>query len=309
MAARRPRADLFASAGLVALVIHALRDIDPSLLPPDVSSPDPMKQATTSAAAKRDLLATAYDRGGAGPLLRVGQYLGAVRATPVVHVLATASEPGVFAEKWMRLERYHHATNRTEVKVDGAALVCARSGRDASPTPAENALIAGLIFGFCGLAGGERLVLDIDGRDHDAASLGSVARLRDGGGAFRIRWERWRGTSPDLKATDDDRDIRQSLSSLFQTDPGRGWRVTDAAPILAKSVRGMQRELAQAGTSFSSILRGARLDEAARLLRDATAPLAEIGYCCGYADQPHFQRDFRRVLNMTPREYRQVSVG
>jgi len=309
MPAPRPRADLFASTGLVALVIHALRDIDPTLLPSDVSSPDPMKQATTSAVAKRDLLGIAYDRGGAGPLLRVGQYLTDVKATPVVQVLATASEPAVFAEKWMRLERYHHATNRTDVKVDGSALVCTRFGTDTSPTPAENALIAGLVFAFCGLAGGKNLILGIDGRDQEAASLGSVSRLRDGGSGFSIRWERWPDALTGRPATDDDRDIRYRLSSLFLTDPGRGWRVTDAAPMLAKSVRGLQRELGQTGTSFSSVLRGARVDEAARLLREGTTPLAEVGYCCGYADQPHFQRDFRRVLNMTPREYRQVSIG
>ena len=43
--------------------------------------------------------------------------------------------------------------------------------------------------------------------------------------------------------------------------------------------------------------------------RADTASLAEIGYCCGYADQPHFQRDFRRALNMSPGEYRRVAIG
>jgi AraC-like DNA-binding protein len=60
--------------------------------------------------------------------------------------------------------------------------------------------------------------------------------------------------------------------------------------------------------TFSTALRTARIDEAARLLREEAASLAEIGYCCGYADQPHFQRDFRRALNMSPGDYRRVSL-
>jgi AraC-like DNA-binding protein len=37
--------------------------------------------------------------------------------------------------------------------------------------------------------------------------------------------------------------------------------------------------------------------------------IADIGYWCGYADQAHFQRDFRRAVNMTPGRYREAGLG
>ena len=72
--------------------------------------------------------------------------------------------------------------------------------------------------------------------------------------------------------------------------------------------RSLQRQLGQAERTFSGVLRRARMREATRLLTGSSASLAEIGYCCGYADQPHFQRDFRRALNMSPGDYRRVAL-
>lgn len=46
-----------------------------------------------------------------------------------------------------------------------------------------------------------------------------------------------------------------------------------------------------------------RLQEAAERLRTRTAPLGEVAAVLGYADQPHFSRDFSRVTGMTPGEF------
>lgn len=43
-----------------------------------------------------------------------------------------------------------------------------------------------------------------------------------------------------------------------------------------------------------------RLQEAAGRLRDRTSSLADTAALLGYADQPHFVRDFTRVVGMTP---------
>jgi AraC-like DNA-binding protein len=32
---------------------------------------------------------------------------------------------------------------------------------------------------------------------------------------------------------------------------------------------------------------------------------AEVGFLCGYSDQPHFTRDFQMRVGMTPGRYRQ----
>jgi AraC-like DNA-binding protein len=300
------RPEDFASASLVALVVKSVLEADPELLPPGAKAPDPMRGATLSAADKRSLLAHIYRRRGAGPLLAIGRHLDAA-ASPVLAVLANAARPEIMIGKWTRLERYGHAVNRTGIRLDGNnALACRRWSEGDPPVAAENALIAGFLFGICRLAGAQGLTLAIDGRIVGAGALPSVGALERGGESFRIAWENWKSpvsqrSPPGTAATG------ERLRTLLAGDIARDWSLAEAASQLAKSPRSLQRELSASGVTFSTTLRGVRIGEAARLLREDGASLAEIGYCCGYADQPHFQRDFRRALNMSPGEYRRVA--
>jgi AraC-like DNA-binding protein len=102
-------------------------------------------------------------------------------------------------------------------------------------------------------------------------------------------------------------DMADRLAGILAGDVGRSWKIGDAASQMAISTRSLQRHLAADGRSFSTALRRARMSQATKLLTGTKTPLAEIGYCCGYADQAHFQRDFRRVTNMTPKRFRQAS--
>lgn len=47
-----------------------------------------------------------------------------------------------------------------------------------------------------------------------------------------------------------------------------------------------------------------RVEQAMRMLEDASLPLGEIAFACGFADQAHFSRSFKRVTGTTPRQYR-----
>jgi len=307
MATRRE--ENFASASLVALVIRAAAKADPALVPHGIRAPDPMRDARISASGKRELLQHIYERRGAGPLLSIGRHLGDAAASPVLAVLANAGRPDIFVAKWLRLERYGHAANRTEIVIESdRALNCRRYSQGDPPTPAENALIAGFLFGLCGLAGARGRRLDIDGRRFDARSVAAAGPLAGDGARFRIAWKEWNPDphpSPDTAASEP---LADRLKTFLATDVARNWSLGEAAGQLAKSPRSLQRELGAQGLTFSTVLRGVRIDEAARLLRAGAASLAEIGYCCGYADQPHFQRDFRRALNMSPGDYRRVAL-
>ena len=72
----------------------------------------------------------------------------------------------------------------------------------------------------------------------------------------------------------------------------------------AMSTRSLQRHLASRGERFSALLSEARLSAAARLLATSATPIGEVGYVCGYADQPHFTREFRAHTALTPAVYR-----
>lgn len=98
--------------------------------------------------------------------------------------------------------------------------------------------------------------------------------------------------------------LSDHLLALIASDPARAWRIGGAAEQLGLTGRSLQRYLLAEGTTFSSILRTARTQVAKQYLMDRKVTLSEVGFCCGYADQAHFQREFRSVVGLTPRKFR-----
>lgn len=54
------------------------------------------------------------------------------------------------------------------------------------------------------------------------------------------------------------------------------------------------------GCTISEFIRAQRIDRAMKLLRDGSRSLADVALQCGFADQSHFSRDFKRVVGVTP---------
>jgi transcriptional regulator GlxA family with amidase domain len=59
------------------------------------------------------------------------------------------------------------------------------------------------------------------------------------------------------------------------------------------------------GESYSKTLQRCRVDRASELLIRSDRPLAEIALECGFADQSHFTKVFRRNTGRTPGQVRQ----
>jgi AraC-like DNA-binding protein len=59
---------------------------------------------------------------------------------------------------------------------------------------------------------------------------------------------------------------------------------------------------AELGLPPKTFARVLRFDRAVELLRSG-AGLADVAYSCGYADQPHFNRDFRALASTTPTDF------
>ena len=59
------------------------------------------------------------------------------------------------------------------------------------------------------------------------------------------------------------------------------------------------------GVTIGERVRTLRLGRARQLLARTPLPIAEIADRCGYADQSHFTRHFRRAFALTPAQYRQ----
>jgi AraC family transcriptional regulator len=63
------------------------------------------------------------------------------------------------------------------------------------------------------------------------------------------------------------------------------------------------------GTSIVAALLHHRVDAAAAQLAGGTRSLAEVATACGFYDQPHFTRVFRRATGLTPAAYRRAACS
>jgi AraC-like DNA-binding protein len=78
------------------------------------------------------------------------------------------------------------------------------------------------------------------------------------------------------------------------------------ARLAHMSVRAFERKFhASFHLTPRRYLRKLRLSMASRALVSSGAPLAEIASSCGFSDQSHFTREFRRHFGRTPRAYRE----
>ncbi|WP_448623806.1 helix-turn-helix domain-containing protein [Geodermatophilus sp. URMC 64] len=81
-------------------------------------------------------------------------------------------------------------------------------------------------------------------------------------------------------------------------------RVAQVCAEFDLSERALQRlAYRRLGLTPKWLIQRRRLQEAAERLRDRSTSLGEVAALLGYADQPHFTRDFARVTSMTPGEF------
>ena len=103
------------------------------------------------------------------------------------------------------------------------------------------------------------------------------------------------------------------LGSVIATMIRRlGEKITsgEMARSAGTSVRGLERAFDRDyGLSPRQYLRRLRMQTACQLLVSTRSPLAQVADRCGFADQSHFNRDFKRMTGMTPRAYRLKFVG
>ncbi len=82
-------------------------------------------------------------------------------------------------------------------------------------------------------------------------------------------------------------------------------RVDQLTERFEMSERALQRLMRQwVGLTPKSLLIRYRLHEAVHKLTHDEVDLVALAYDLGYADQPHFIRDFRRIVGRTPGDYR-----
>lgn len=79
----------------------------------------------------------------------------------------------------------------------------------------------------------------------------------------------------------------------------------DMAHAVGMSPRAFERSFVREyGLPPQQYLKRLRIQTACRLLVDTRESIAGIALCCGFADQSHLTREFRRVTGLTPGAYR-----
>lgn len=266
---------------------------------------------------KRRMLGAIAATHGEQTLASLGAGVGDATDEPLLSALSPARGPHDLVARWQRLERYVHSSHRVRVErvgQNGTTLRHLSIDRGPAPHRHEDLLILGLLIGLLELTGTQGLRARVHGeggwryRDRRWQS--------DGWPADVSRWEfQWAGraareTGPAQEAAHvsmheiDLGDCVGCARHLMSQDPAHSWTIKALAGDMNMATRSLQRKLAAQQSSFTALLAQVKAASAARLLTTTDQPAAQIGYACGYSDQAHFGREFKRHTALTPLQYR-----
>ena len=273
-----------------------------------VHAPARSRGAHVPLAEKRALLDRLLQVHGASVLLRIGEGIADARDEPALVALSVAREPHDLIDRWQRLERYVHSRHR--VVIDGSAehsLVLRHLSLDAGhpPVAAEDLLVLGLLVALIDRIGALGLQAQVVGDRGWRRQAGSWAELTlpQDVSRWALTWQL--GARASATRLEDADDWVTTAHRVLAADAGRRWTLQTPAREMDSSPRSLQRRLSTGGGSFSALLCSVRLAQSARLLVQTRRQPAEIGYVCGFADQAHFTREFKRYSALTPGKYRQ----
>ena len=279
-----------------------------------------------TSAKLRSIMLALEEINGPAVLVRLGRYLAAKEQEPILTMLRHSATPSMIADRWRRLEGYSHARARSAFSITGKSMTIHRGVvRGQPPARVENLLLLGFLIGLLEAAGAENIdaaILPSHGpavRVTRKGRISSKLAFSGRGLRFRINWSSFEqvsssypfmanmpGTAPSIGAQ---RPVVQQICSFLEHDIGRSWTIDEVASAFDTSGRTLQRRLQQANSRFSDLLRLVRVREACRLLSGTRLSVGEIGFWCGFTDNAHFSRDFRRLMAMPPSVYREASIG
>ncbi len=268
----------------------------------------PTQTSTVPFATKRGFLVDLLEAHGAKAILNIPDALDRLEPEPALQALQLASDPIDLMKRWGRLELFTHSRHRVDwtSPAQGHILLEHTSLKQGEvPTHAEGLLVFALIIKLT-----EQLADNVV-----AGPIGQPV-WREGGAwtdqteqGYALAWQMRYRTREDKLGPETNRstsrDIVNEIRELIGRDFNRRWRIEQLARHFGTSRRNFQRTLQNSGTHFSALVDSARVARAAQHLTESTSSIAEIGFICGFADQPHFTRSFRRSTGLTPAIWRQ----
>ena len=108
-------------------------------------------------------------------------------------------------------------------------------------------------------------------------------------------------------STSDGRTLAERVTSWLQSHYQESITLTTASRSIGASASTLVHRLRkETGKTFKQLLIEIRIAEAKKLLATTSLELSEIGDTCGFFDQSHFTREFKRSINLTPGQFRKL---
>jgi AraC-like DNA-binding protein len=282
-----------------------------------------LAHATVPLDAKQQLVMQVMQHQGAAALLQLGQGVHEMQHDSLVPLLIHMGDPLRMLASWLRLERYLHSKHRIKQTVLHPCCVLhqhisIRAGT--APNAAEDLVVLGVLIALLQSTGCD----DVDAALENGTQVWPIQHAPEAQIALQLAFENrhthswrisWRANqtlpaAARTKATTNfaaDTNLSQRLQSLLSQTHDVPLSVADAAQRLGQSTRSLQRHLHLEGVRYVDMVATARAQCAAHLLAKPVPSLAEIGFSCGYTDQAHFCRDFKRRVGISPLRYRENS--
>jgi AraC-like DNA-binding protein len=288
-----------------------------------------LQSATVPLDAKRQLVGQVLAQRGWLGVLRLGEGVEELQGEVLMDYLAASADPNHILQAWLRLERYVHSRHRMRIthlserhiQMHHYSLI-----EGQAPSAAEDVVVLGVLLGLLQRCGLQDLRFTWEpslgwwewghiGRSQEALAGLQHALQTAQTAHWQMQWtdviER-SNTAPAQFQFD-----RTSMPGLWSAKVAE-WVVqqlvqsrvelislSQAALSLHLSERSLQRNLRAEGLRFVDVLGQARVNLAARLLKQSSSALAEVGFSSGFADQAHFCREFKRRVGMSPLHFRE----
>ncbi|HBA8915654.1 TPA: helix-turn-helix domain-containing protein [Escherichia coli] len=97
--------------------------------------------------------------------------------------------------------------------------------------------------------------------------------------------------------------LKEKVYNIISSNLNKQWTLSGMAEYLYLSPSSLKRKLQKENTTFSEVSLSARMNAAAKLLRQKIASVQKISQMCGYDNYPYFITVFKKNFNLTPRKY------
>lgn len=298
----------FACAAMIRLLTHGMQQI--GLAPPVMG---PQGESIVDLELKRALVVHVLQERGPEALVLLGQAIHDMGTDPILSMLVRVDSPHQVMSRFQRLEKFVHSRHRmlVEDSTDKSMRMRHISLVDGEPPlPPENLVVLGVLIGFLQIAGCKGLTAHFENGGSafpDTSAISSAFQAGDTG-QWTIGWQSFASTAlepisePEFGLDTSPPLVRQ-LAHCFAAETDM--TLLSAAEKFGLSKRTLQRRLREAGSDFRAVTGDVRNRLAAWWLMETECSIAEIGFLCGYSDQAHFTRDFKRRNGPTPNVYRE----